>query len=222
MPMLFTLKLKVWDRSKMKIMTDYHDLYLKCDTLLLADAFEKFENNSLNWGLCPSFYLTAPALTSNAMLNMKKVELELISDADMYFLFEKGTSGGISYIFKRYHKTNNKSYDPKQKHIIYLDTNNSYGYARSKFLPTDGFKWIDSKEFDSNKYSSNSLKRCVLEVDLGYPKELRELHNNYLSVPDERKQKRNAGKYCLSNIYQIADFYNISIGNVKKLVPNFF
>ena len=96
MPMLFTLKLKVWDRSKMKIMTDYHDLYLKCDTLLLADAFEKFENNSLNWGLCPSFYLTAPALTWNAMLNMKKVELELISDADMYFLFEKGTSGGIS------------------------------------------------------------------------------------------------------------------------------
>ena len=36
----------------------------------------------------------------------------------------------------------------------------------SKFLPTDGFKWVDPKNFDSNKYSNNSLKGCVLEVDL--------------------------------------------------------
>ena len=45
----------------------------------------------------------------------------------------------------RYSKVNNnylKSYDPKKesKHIIYLDTNNLYGYAMSKFLPKSGFK----------------------------------------------------------------------------------
>ena len=28
----------------------------------------------------------------------------------------------------------------------------------SKFLPTSVFKWIDRKEFDLNKYTSNSLK----------------------------------------------------------------
>ena len=69
-----------------------------------------------------------------------------------------------------------KSYDPKQesKHIIYLDANNFYGYAMSKYLPTSRFKWIDPKEFDLNKYTSNSSKGCVLEVDLEYPKELRE------------------------------------------------
>ena len=55
-------------------------------------------------------------------------------------------------------KANNKylkSYDPKEesKHIIYLDTNNLYGYEMSKFLPTSDFKWI---EFDLNKYTSNS------------------------------------------------------------------
>ena len=47
-----------------------------------------------------------------------------------------------------------------------------------KFLPTSGFKWIDPKDFDLNKYSSNSSTGCVLEVDLEYHKELRELHND--------------------------------------------
>ena len=42
-------------------MKDFHDLYFKCDMLLLA-VFEKFRNNSLkNYGLCPSHYLSAPA-----------------------------------------------------------------------------------------------------------------------------------------------------------------
>ena len=47
-----------------------------------------------------------------------------------------------------------------------LDANNLYGYAMSKFLPPSGFKWIDHKEFDLNKYSSNNSKGCFLEVDL--------------------------------------------------------
>ena len=55
----------------------------------------------------------------------------------------------------------------------------------SKSLLTSGFKWIDPKEFDLNKYFSNSSNRCVLEVDLGYLKELRELHNNYPLAPDK-------------------------------------
>ena len=53
----------------------------------------------------------------------------------------------------------------------------------SKFLPTSGFKQIDPKEFDLNKYTSYSSK-VVLEVDLEYPKELQELDNDYLSPPD--------------------------------------
>ena len=42
------------------------------------------------------------------------------------------------------------SYYPKQEstHIIYLDANNLYGYGMSKFLPRNGFKWIDSKEIN--------------------------------------------------------------------------
>ena len=62
------------------------------------------------------------------MLNMTKVELELIKDPDMYIFFEKGMRGEVSYISNRYSRTNKEyliSYGPKQKSKdIYLDTNN--------------------------------------------------------------------------------------------------
>ena len=141
----------------------------------------------------------------------------------MYMFFEKGTRSGVFCISNRYSKANNKwlkSYDPKQesKHIIYLDVNNLYGYAMSKFLQISGFKWIDTKEFSLNKYTSNRSKGCVLEVDLEYPKELRELHNNYLLAPDKKEIKRKMlPKYQL----KIANLYSIPIRNVKKLVPKF-
>ena len=168
----------VWNKFEIKGIKDYQDLYLKCDVLLLADVFEKFRNNSLNnYGLCPSHYLSALTLSCDGMLNMVKVEDELIPDPDMYIFFKKGKRGGVSYICNRYSKTNNKyfkSYDPKQesKYIIYLDANNLYGYMIPEILATSSFKWIDHKEFDLNKYTSSSSKGCVIEVDLEYPKEL--------------------------------------------------
>ena len=59
----------------MKTKKDYDNLYLKCDVLLLADVFERFRNNSLkNYRLCPSYYLSAPSLSWNAMLKMTKID----------------------------------------------------------------------------------------------------------------------------------------------------
>ena len=117
------------------------------------------------------------------MLNMTKIELEFITDPDMHIFFENGIRGGVSYISNRYSRANNKvlkSYDRKleSKQIEYLDANNFYGHATSKFLPTSGFKQIDQKEFDLNKYTNNSSKGCIFE-------ELRELHNDYPLAPDK-------------------------------------
>ena len=65
-----------------------------------------------------------------------------------------------------------------------------YGYEMPKFLWRSNLKWIDPKHFDSNKYSSNSLKEFVLEVGLEYSKELFELHNDYLLALDKIEIKR--------------------------------
>ena len=195
----------------------------KIAVLLLVDVFDKFRNNSLkNYGLCPSHYLSAPALNWNVRLNVKEVGLEVIPDPDLYILFKDRMRRAVSYIYNRYSKASNKylkSYDQKQesKCITYLDASNVCGYAMSKFLPTSCFKLRDPKEFGLNKYTSNSSKGCVLEVDLEYPKELRELHN--LLTQDKTEIKRE----MLSNYQlEIADLYNILVANVKKLVHKFF
>ena len=63
-------------------------------------------------------FLSAPAVSWDAKLNMTNVELKLISDPGMYFLFEKFMRSEIFYLTKRYSKGNNKklkSYDPKQE-----------------------------------------------------------------------------------------------------------
>ena len=86
-------------------------------------------------------------------------------------------------------------------------------------FPINGFKCIDPKEFDLNKYSSNSSKECVLEVDLEYPKELRELHKDYPVAPYKVEIKREMlPEYQL----KIVDLCNIPLGNVKNFVPNVF
>ena len=124
----------------MKAMKDYYDLYLKCDVLLLANVFEKFRNRCIeNYGLCTSHYLIAPALSWDAIFNMTKVELDLISDVDMHLFFEQGRRGGVSYISKRYNKANKylTPCDPKKptKYVTYLDKNNLYNYAMSRSFP---------------------------------------------------------------------------------------
>ena len=68
----------------MKTMKDYHILYLNYDFLLTADVFEKFRDSLRNYRLCTNYCLSKPALSWDAMLNVTKVELKLISDADMY------------------------------------------------------------------------------------------------------------------------------------------
>ena len=76
----------------------------------------------------------------HAMLKMTGIKLEKISVIDKYLFIEKGLRGGISYISKRYAKANNKyinDYDSKKQStfISYLDMNNLYGWAMSKYFP---------------------------------------------------------------------------------------
>ena len=94
---------KVWNVFGMKTFGEYHDLYLKCDVLLLCDVSEKFIDTSLEYyRLDPCHYFSSPGLPWDAMLKMSGVRLRLIDDVDLHLFTERGMRGGISYIAKRY------------------------------------------------------------------------------------------------------------------------
>ena len=215
----------VWETFNIKTMGDYHDLYLKSDIILLADVFENFRKTCLEYyKLDPCHYFTSPGLSWDAMLKMTDIKLELMTDIDMFQFIEKGMRGGISYTANRYGKANNKymkEYDEKapSKYIMYLDANNLYGWAMTQYLPTGGFKWMTEKQInnlDLAKYKENSKKGLILEVDLEYPKELHNLHNDYpLAAGRVCITKDMLSEYCK----KIAAKYNISTGLVSKLVP---
>ena len=215
----------VWNKFSLKNMGDYHNLYLKSDILLLADVFENFRNTCLEYyKLDPCHYFTSPGLSWDAMLKMTNIKLELMTDIDMFQFIEKGLRGGISYIANRYSKANNKYmkeyYKNKpSKYIMYLDANNLYGWAMSQYLPTGGFKWMTQKQIDNidlAKYKEDSKNGLILEVDLKYPQDLHNFHNDYPLAPEKVKVTDS----MLSNYSKrIADKYNISTGLVYKLIP---
>ena len=123
---------------------------------------------------------------------MTGIKLELMDDVDMYQFVEKGMRGGFSYIANRYGSTSNKymksQYDRNKvdKYIVYVDANNLYGWAMSQSLPTDGFKWKEPEDVDLYSYNKDSDKGLLLEVDLDYPEELHDTHNDYPLAPEKR------------------------------------
>ena len=195
--------LNVWNTFNMKTLLDYYDLYNETDVLLLADVFETFRDLCLKiYGLDPAHYFTAPGLAWDACLKITGVQLELLSDPDMLLMFERCIRGGISMISNRYGKANNKymkrGFDMNKaiKYLMYLDKNNLYGWAMCNKLPTHGFKWLTSREMEKiyeNRHNLNKIP-CILEVDITYPKELHDSHNDYPVCPERVKCKNRIEK----------------------------
>ena len=154
---------------------------------------------------------------------MTGIKLEKISDIDRYLFIEKGIRGGISYIAKRYAKANNKymnDYDPEKPSTftIYLDKNNLYGSAMSEYPPYGEFRWLKNvNNFDVMSVSEKNYTGNFLEVNLEYPDELHELHNDYPLAPKKPAVFNDMlSAYCK----KIADKYDTKVGDVRKLIPN--
>ena len=72
------------------------------------------------------------------------------------------------------------------KYIIYLDANNLYGWAMIQHLPTGNFMWNEDNwiEQDILALKDDSNTGYVFKVDLEYPKNLHDLHNDYPFCPE--------------------------------------
>ena len=119
----------------------------------------------------------------------------------MLLMFKRGIRGGVSVISNRYSKANNrymKDFDETKpsKYIEYLDANNLYGWAMCENLPVRDFQWMSEEELRAGCWEHSRVP-CILEVDLEYPKDLHNLHNDYPLAPER-----------------------ITINGVEKLIPN--
>lgn len=167
---------EVFNRMEMSSLREYHDFYLRCDVLLLADVFETFRDMcKKNYDLDPAHFYTAPGLSWQAALKMTGVRLELLTDIDQHLFIESGIRGGVSIICHRYAKSNvpgEVNFDESKpiEHLIYWDANNLYGWAMSQYLPTSNFKWLDAEQleqFDVDSIDDEHDTGYILEVDLG-------------------------------------------------------
>ena len=89
--------------------------------------------------------------------------------------------------------------DEKTNYLQYLDANNLYGWAMSQPLPTRGFHWVDIKPDKISKLAKHKSKGYLLEVDVRYPKELHNSHNDLPFMCERMK-----------------------INGVEKLIPNMY
>ena len=76
--------------------------------------------------------------------------------------------------------------------------NNLYGWAMSECLSYEGFKWLKNvDEFDVMSINEKGPIGYLLEVDLKYPDELHELHNDFpLALEKLAVSSDVLSKYC--------------------------
>ena len=138
----------------------------------------------------------------------------------MLLMVEEEIRGGICHSIHQYAKANNKymkNYNKNEEpsYIQYLDANNLYGWAMSKTLPVNEFKWLDSnkinEEFIKN-YNENDKKGYILEVDVKYPKKLHNLHSDLLFFFFFEINKR---KKLVCNLYNKKK-YVVHVNSLKQ------
>ena len=153
--------------------------------VLLANIFEAFRDTCLrHYSLDPAHSYTSPGLAWKACLKSTGIKLELLTDPDMLLMFERGIIGRITQAVRKYAAANNPymgdRFDPKSEssHLQYLDANNLYGWAMSQPLPTGGFRWADIEPNVVSELATRTDKGYILEVNISYPKELHNTHND--------------------------------------------
>ena len=111
--------------------------YLQMDVLHLADVFENWvEKSVFMYGINPLYSYSVPGYTWKAGLKLTNIKLDFIkdtsklaSDKEISLLLENNIRGGVSSVMD-----DRQVLSDVNKHILYIDANNLYGWAMSQYL----------------------------------------------------------------------------------------
>ena len=88
------------------------------------------------------------------------------------------------------------------KESCYLNVNNLYGWAMSRNLPTGGFILVenpDQLKGNISKLAKEAGKGYLLEVEVSYPNDLHDLHDD---LPFKHKKRKISGvQKLVLNLY---------------------
>ena len=184
----------MWRVFGIKNLKEYTAHYLALDLLLLADIMQNYRMLALkNYSLDPVHYFTSPSLTMDAALRKTRVEIELLTDIDMYHFFQKGIRGGLSYICKR------SSEASEHVQLKYYDSVNLYGKSMMHYaMPIGEYEWIsdwfpppetivgeDVVEFITALQTEEY--NYIIECDAEFPEEIHDKMADFPFLPEVRK-----------------------------------
>ena len=217
---------EVFKATDCKTLEDYSRVYVKTDVAILCDVFENFRNLCMSYyGLDCCHYVSLPGFAWDAMLKMTGVEIDYITDIDIYTFIEDNIRGGVTTINHRYFKANNKyleDYDDSEPStfVHYVDCNNLYGKGMEMPIPTGKFCWLDRSEIDAlniMKIDPDGDKSYLLEVDLEYPSHLHDWHNDYpLAVQSRMISESEISPYNQEFLKRNKEKFK----STKKLTPD--
>ena len=171
---------------------------MEIDVRLLADVFENFVKLSLDeFEINPLYCYSLPGFTWLCGLKYTNIHLQYLKDKDLILLLENNIRGGISSVMgSRLVFSNN------YQKVIYIDANNLYGWAMSQYLPYDEIKLeTDFSIDDILQTPDDNDIGYFIEVDLSYPKEIKEKSKYFPFAPVKRKVDKNElSEYQLINI----------------------
>jgi hypothetical protein len=165
---------RAWNEFGASSLGDYMMGYLEMDIRQLADIFESYRRLSLSDdGLDPVHYISCPGMSFDSALKCANAELELLTDNEMYRMFERGIRGGMTFTNLHHVSADNDTF------LLPVDANNLYGQALSMPLPVGDFRWVDEQELQLN-WSEDSVLALddddefafLFELDLVYPTDI--------------------------------------------------
>lgn len=169
----------------------YHDIYLSCDVLQLADIFMHAEQMFMKThNIILRNYVGIPAATWHAFLrNTPGLDLPLYRSAHEALFFKAMTRGGVTCASTRFAEV-----DGKSESIIYLDVNGLYPFVMREKYPC---KYLylqnvhDCEGDDARRFIYDLAARCELngegfcaEVDLIYPHHLHDYTDDFPFAPE--------------------------------------